>query len=395
MGARCHHPGEPGHTGNVLTNNPHTGAPSGTFADVADTDPDSGTTLTVTGISGGGVVGGAAAQGTYGTLTIAANGTYTYTLNASNPTINALGAGQSTTDQFTYTISDGNGGTDTATLTITIFGVNDAPDAISDTNWVLDVSSGANPTASGNALTSNSHPGAPTGTFADVADTDVDTGTTLTVTAISGANGAGVVGGSAATGLYGTLTINANGTYTYTLDATNSTINALAPGQSTTTSSPTRSATATAAPTPRRSRSRSSAITARRTRPTTPTGSSTSPPAEPDRVRHSLSNTVHSGAPSGTFADHVDTDIDNGAVIAVTGISGSGGAGVVGGAAAQGAYGTLTIGANGDYTYTLNASNPTINALGAGQSTTDQFTYTIVDGQAAPIPRPSRSPSSA
>ena len=30
-------------------------------------------------------------------------------------------------DVFTYTISDGNGGTDTASITVTVTGVNDAP----------------------------------------------------------------------------------------------------------------------------------------------------------------------------------------------------------------------------------------------------------------------------
>jgi VCBS repeat-containing protein len=134
-------------SGNVLTTTPHTGAPSGTFSDSADTDVDNGTTLTVTGISGGTV--GSTVNGLHGTLVINADGTYTYTLNASDTTVNALGAGQTTFDLFTYTISDGNGGTDTATLTVTIFGVNDAPDANDDSNWVLDVTTGANPTAGG------------------------------------------------------------------------------------------------------------------------------------------------------------------------------------------------------------------------------------------------------
>ena len=37
------------------------------------------------------------------------------------------------TDTFTYTISDGNGGTDTATVTVTVDNVNDAPVAVDDT----------------------------------------------------------------------------------------------------------------------------------------------------------------------------------------------------------------------------------------------------------------------
>jgi hypothetical protein len=91
--------------------------------------------------------------------------------------VNALAPGQTVTDTFTYTISDGNGGTDTATLTVTIFASTTRPCG-DDTNWVLDVTTGANPTSTGNVLVTTPHntPAAPSGTFSDVADTDVDTG---------------------------------------------------------------------------------------------------------------------------------------------------------------------------------------------------------------------------
>ncbi|WP_217358699.1 ExeM/NucH family extracellular endonuclease [Thalassococcus sp. S3] len=39
----------------------------------------------------------------------------------------ALGAGETATDRFSYTVDDGRGGTDTATVTVTIEGENDAP----------------------------------------------------------------------------------------------------------------------------------------------------------------------------------------------------------------------------------------------------------------------------
>ena len=35
--------------------------------------------------------------------------------------------GESATDSFSYTVDDGNGGTDTAVVTVTVTGVNDAP----------------------------------------------------------------------------------------------------------------------------------------------------------------------------------------------------------------------------------------------------------------------------
>ncbi len=44
-----------------------------------------------------------------------------------NGQFESLAVGQTTTDTFAYTVTDGNGGTDIATVTVTIFGVNDAP----------------------------------------------------------------------------------------------------------------------------------------------------------------------------------------------------------------------------------------------------------------------------
>ena len=62
-------------------------------------------------------------QGTKGTAAVGALGAnVSYT-----PNLNANGA-----DSFTYTISDGNGGTDTATVRITVKPVNDTPVAEDD-----------------------------------------------------------------------------------------------------------------------------------------------------------------------------------------------------------------------------------------------------------------------
>ncbi|QFS90722.1 Glucan endo-1,3-beta-glucosidase A1 precursor [Mycobacterium sp. THAF192] len=55
-------------------------------------------------------------QGSYGTLELAADGSYTYT-----PTTGMLAAGQEATDTFTYTVTDGEL-TDTATLIVTVTG---------------------------------------------------------------------------------------------------------------------------------------------------------------------------------------------------------------------------------------------------------------------------------
>ena len=67
---------------------------------------------------------GTTVTGTYGTLTIGADGSYTYTAN--QDAADALDDSESATDVFTYTVSDGTS-TDTATITITVNGSNDAP----------------------------------------------------------------------------------------------------------------------------------------------------------------------------------------------------------------------------------------------------------------------------
>ena len=83
-------------------------APITVLANDVDVDGD---TLTVT-----------AATSPNGTVTINANGTLSFT-----PAANFNGA-----TTISYTISDGNGGSDTATVFVNVTPVNDAPDAIDD-----------------------------------------------------------------------------------------------------------------------------------------------------------------------------------------------------------------------------------------------------------------------
>ncbi len=62
----------------------------------------------------------------YGTLTIAANGTWSYSVNQNSAAVNALTTSSlPLTDIFTYVVSDGAGGSHTATLTIDIYGGTD------------------------------------------------------------------------------------------------------------------------------------------------------------------------------------------------------------------------------------------------------------------------------
>ena len=122
----------------------------------------------------------------FGLLTLNANGTFSYTHDGS----------ENFTDSFTYEVSDAVGNTDTATVTITITPVNDnTPVADTESFTVLE---------GGTATESDLD----VGTSLLDGDTDIDLpNDTLTV------NTTPVAGPS-----FGLLTLNANGTFSYTHD---------------------------------------------------------------------------------------------------------------------------------------------------------------------------------
>ncbi|RUY19596.1 hypothetical protein EN978_37520, partial [Mesorhizobium sp. M7A.F.Ca.US.001.04.1.1] len=68
------------------------------------------------------------------------------------PTVDALNVGGSLTDSFTYTVSDGQGGTSSTTLTITIHGTDDAPVAVADTGSANEAGITPATAATGNVL---------------------------------------------------------------------------------------------------------------------------------------------------------------------------------------------------------------------------------------------------
>jgi VCBS repeat-containing protein len=148
-------------SGNVLAND-------------TDSNLDSLSVTTITskstGASGTASTGGTQIVGKYGTLTMQADGDWTYAVNNSSATINALLSG-SIQEDFIYTASDGKGGTSTATLTVQINGSNDAPVATNDYNVAKEHTS-TNDTgynATGNVLPN---------------DTDVDTGDAKSIAGI-------------------------------------------------------------------------------------------------------------------------------------------------------------------------------------------------------------------
>ncbi|RJT27347.1 type I secretion C-terminal target domain-containing protein, partial [Mesorhizobium waimense] len=170
-------------TGNVLTNDV---AGADGFAAGGGVVGVAAGNNTAVPVSGG--LGGAGIAGTYGTLTLNANGTYSYD---GNP--NAVPVGGAT-DTFVYTIMDGDGDLSTTTLTINL-----SDSGLAASNDDLTVNEAALPIGSN-----------PSSTAETIAGTVVDN--------VSGGSGPYTYALlSSATGSHGTLTFNANGTYSYTL----------------------------------------------------------------------------------------------------------------------------------------------------------------------------------
>ena len=140
-----------------------------------DTDAD-GDSLTVTDLD---------TTGTLGQVTDNGDGTFSYDPNGQ---FESLNAGDSATDSFAYTVSDGNGGLDMATVTVTIDGVDDEV-------------SGSPPVAVDDVFSTDEDTAFTTG---DVLSNDTDAdGDSLTVTDLD------------TTGTLGQVTDNGDGTFSY------------------------------------------------------------------------------------------------------------------------------------------------------------------------------------
>uniref|UniRef100_UPI0012F815BF VCBS domain-containing protein n=1 Tax=Azohydromonas aeria TaxID=2590212 RepID=UPI0012F815BF len=138
----------------------------------------------------------------YGTITRNADGSYSYTLDNTNPLVQQLGPGQTLVERFTYTLTDADGDTSSAELVITIRGTDDLPVAVDDSRSVDEDTA----TPLTGSVRANDTPG--DGTLAQ-----------HTVT----------WGGEVPA--YGTITRNADGSYSYTLDNANPLVQRLVAGE--------------------------------------------------------------------------------------------------------------------------------------------------------------------
>jgi large repetitive protein len=167
-------------------------------------------------------------RGSYGTLEMAADGTYCYVPDGR---AQCLGPNDLVSDVFSYTINDGHSNTSTTTLTINIQGQNQAPVANPDQNSVL---ANAVSPSTGNVLLGAGKPGASAG---DRADLDPDACDVIQVCATGAAQaipGTVMIDrvGQTIVGTFGTLVLQADGSYVYTVNVADASVRALAPNAS-------------------------------------------------------------------------------------------------------------------------------------------------------------------
>ncbi|MDD2893964.1 MAG: VCBS domain-containing protein, partial [Halothiobacillaceae bacterium] len=276
-----------------------------------DTDPDfiHGDTLSITGVS----------QANSGAAVSLVNGAVQYDIGN---LYQSLAQGQTATDTFSYTVTDSAGATSTAEVSMTITGVNDGPVAADD---LAVAQEDLGITASGNVLAN---------------DFDVDEGTVLQV-----------ANAGTQQGQYGSLVLNADGSYNYVLDNNALAVQSLAQGQ-TVSEQFTYFATDGIASTPA-------------TLTVTITGSNDAPVTEVDTATVQEDVVV---AASGNVLSN-DTDVDQGTVISVANV------GVF-----VGQFGTLNLNADGSYEYVLDNTSPGVQSLAQGQVVSDVFAYQATDG---------------
>jgi VCBS repeat-containing protein len=320
-------PGDGDETANVTEDTTLTvNAASGLLANASDVEGHTPTisAFSIAGQAGPFVVGSGYTIAGVGTLTINSDGSYSFA-----PAANYTGS----VPVVTYTVSDGNGGTDTSTLTLSMVAVNDAP---------VDGDETANVTED-TTLTVK----AASGLLANASDVDGHT-PTISAFSIAGQAGPFAVGSGYTIPGVGTLTIAADGSYSF------------APAADYAGSVPVVTYTV--------SDGNGGSDTSTLTLATVPVNDA---PLDADESNALAEDTLLAvDAAAGLLANAIDADGDTSTIDAFS-IAGQAGPFVVGTAYAIPGVGTLTIAADGAYTFA-----PAAGYAGA----VPVVTYTVVDG---------------
>ncbi len=298
------------------------------------------TSYSISGVSGPFVLGSPTTITGVGSITINADGSYSFT-----PLANYNG----TVPPISYTVSDGKGGSSTAVLSITVAPVNDAPQPVNDTATTPE-----DTPISKNILAN---------------DTDPD-GDALTVTQFSfQSNGSTVTYSASSTtrsildssgNAIGTIQITSNGNYTFT-PASN--WNGVVPTITYTVSDGTTTATATLALT----------VTTANDAPTAGTLTANAVEAGCDVAGSGASGDLLSGASDENIAGLTISKVINESQGSSTNSNGSTEVYV------QGLYGKLYFQANGAYRYVLDNDIPAVDSLNSSSTPTDVFYFTVKD----------------
>lgn len=300
-------------------------------------------------IPSGPIVGGTFV-GTYGTLVLAVDGSYTYTLNAHDPDFIALHGGGNGTETFTYTLKDADGDTSQANLVLQIHN-NDDPVLITGLDgdglsvYEKNLGDGSQPNVS--ALTQQ-------GVFIVHAEDGLQS---LTV------GGINVVLGGAANGFAQSITTALGNTLTITgFDATSGEVHY--------------SYTLNGADMHPAGQGANGVAEHFDVVATDTDGDATHASLDvnviddvPTAVDDSNPN-VASEASQILMGNVLSNDVQGADRIA---------AGPIVGGTFDGKYGTLVLQADGSYTYTLNSSGPDFVALHGGGNGIEVFTYTLTD----------------
>ncbi|MGQ7245694.1 beta strand repeat-containing protein, partial [Salinicola sp. V024] len=285
-------------------------AAHGVLANDSDLGSDK-STLHVVAINGSSEgVGKSIAGSNGGTFIVQSDGSYRF---LPGDTYNSLAAGEKTTSQISYTVSDGHGNVSVTTLTATIVGTNDVA-----------IISGP---AVGSVFEDSNVSGGKLATTGSLSVTDIDTGQSsfnpgsVTFTGASGTT-------SGVTSSLGSLSVTADGLWTFNAD--NNKVQYLAEGQVRTETFTVKSADGSASQT----------ITINII------GTNDAPIVRADTGSTGENATLNVAAGQGVLAN--DSDVDGGilSVSAVNGVTGSVGQAITG---SNG--GTFTLNADGSYSF--------------------------------------------
>ncbi|WP_041473074.1 VCBS domain-containing protein [Vibrio atlanticus] len=247
--------------------------------------------------------------GSFGTLHLTDTGSWTYDLDNTNPTVQALGKGATATDTITVQSADGT----PHQVTITVNGTN------------------------GKAIIGGTNSGAVT------EESQLQTSGTLAVTDVD--TGEAHFSNTDIVGSFGTLHLTDTGSWTYDLDNTNPTVQALGANKTATDTITVHSADGT-----------------------------------PHQVTITVNGTNDAAVIGGTSAAAVteETQLQTTGTLTITDTDG--GEAHFANTDIQGTLGTLHLTDNGAWTYDLDNTNPAVQALGNGATTTDVITVNSADG---------------